>query len=112
MNNINEIFNKLENRQITFEQARKMVLDIVPQGTKKTIPDEKFNGELHFRHMIENGQLQKENRELTNFIEEERDFWEWYEGEYGETRKEVWEKYEKFRDEQDGVNELTMNVID
>lgn len=57
---------------------------------------------LHFAHMQENGQLQKENKDLVNFIEEERDFWEWLEDELGETRKELLERYEKFRDETEG----------
>ena len=107
MDKINEIFSKLENRQITFEQARKMVLDIIPKEQSSSFKMNPY--ELHFRHMSENGQLQKENKELVAFIEEERDFWDWFEDDIGETRKEVWERYEKFRDERDGVvkeNEL------
>lgn len=56
---------------------------------------------LHLTHLNEIGQLQKENRELSNFIEQERDFWEWLEDEIAETRKELWERYEKHRDETD-----------
>lgn len=57
---------------------------------------------LHLAHMREIGQLQNIIKDLVNFIEEERDFWEWLEDGLGETRKELWERYEKFRDETEG----------
>jgi hypothetical protein len=54
-----------------------------------------FDLNLHLNHLNEIGQLQKEVAELNYFISREQDFWEWYEEQYGESRKELFEKFEK-----------------
>lgn len=46
----------------------------------------------------------KEYEEAKYQLERYQDFWEWYEDNYGETRNELWDKFEKWEDEKKRKN--------
>lgn len=50
---------------------------------------------LHLQHLYVEGQLEQEIKKQNIYINEESDFWEWYENKYNVTRKELWAEYEK-----------------
>jgi hypothetical protein len=49
----------------------------------------------YLREQIDLAPICKELEELNRYIQEEADFWEWYEDNYPHTRKELWDEYSK-----------------
>ncbi len=47
------------------------------------------------RLMGEPTYVQKEMELMRSILHEYDDFWEWYEDEYGETKREVWAKFQQ-----------------
>ena len=42
--------------------------------------------------------IREERDDLKSTLAEYDDFWEWFEDEYGETKNEVWKKFDEYRD--------------